>query len=130
MDLSWLSGALKAASASVRAFAVLVLALLLIGIYIWLVYGGKKTPVQSECDFIKQQNKELVSFLIEAKKEVEKLNVQPVSFIDNQQWSFTLAVSFDTIPNPKNAQQKLLSKFDSVLLKIKQDSINRQKSKA
>lgn len=82
---------------------------------------------ESDCTFIKQQNKELLAFILEAKKQVEQL-AQPTSYLPKGS-SFIFA-SYDTIPKPKTAQQKLtvlLSKFDSVLNKAKEDAIKQRK---
>ena len=89
--------------------------------------------IESECDFIKAQNKELVNFLIEAKKEVQQLSVQATSYLPQYNIAPRFALYIDKPVKKTPMQQKavLLSRFDSLLLKIRQDSINhaRQKSK-
>ena len=93
------------------------------GGFFYLKYRPDKP--ETDCAFIKQQNKELLSFILEAQRQVKEL-AQPTSYIMKRN-DFMFA-SLDTIPKTK--QQKaviLLNKFDSLLLKIKEDSIKRNK---
>jgi len=107
---------------------VTIIAIIIIGVggYFYLKY--KPTKPESDCTFIKQQNKELLAFILEAQRQVKEL-AQPTSYIEKENY-FIFAI--DTIPKKVTKQQKaiiLLSKFDSLLLKIKQDSIQRSKQK-
>ena len=129
--LSEIKELIKLVAFNRKVAIVTVIAILIIGVggYFYLKYKPDKP--ESDCVFIKQQNKELLAFILEAQRQVKEL-AQPTSFIMRDEY-FSFA-SFDTIPKSKPQQQQqraaiLLNKFDSVLLKVKQDSIDRSKKK-
>jgi len=118
---------LKLVASNQKAAKWLLIIIIVGGIagFFYLKYRPSKP--ESDCAFIKQQNKELLAFILEARKGIKEL-AQPTSYIKGGNY-FSFA-SYDTVPTTK--QQKavvLLSKFDSLLLKLKQDSIQRSKQK-
>jgi len=119
---------LVAYNQKVAKWFVIIIVIVAIGGFFYLKYRPSKP--ESDCAFIKQQNKELLAFILEARRQVKDL-AQPTSYIYRSD-EFIFA-SYDTvpksIPQQQQMQQKkaivLLSKFDSVLLKVRQDSIRR-----
>jgi len=96
-----------------------------------------KTKVKKEdCTYYIEQNKTLISALIDIKKELQP--AQHTSFAGTE--SNFIFASFDTVPKKQTQKQvqqmqqaqvrKVLSKIDSVLLNIvKQDSVKKKQLK-
>jgi hypothetical protein len=114
---------------SSRIFTVLVI-VLLTGSGFILRKGGKK----DDCSYFKDQNSQLVNALLEIKRSVNELAAQPTSYVE-QSTGIVLAsfVPIDTTKPMSQMQQKqslynISRKIDSLLLKIRQDSINKSKT--
>lgn len=100
-----------------------------------LIINAKGKAVKCEdCQPFKEQNKELISALIEIKKDL--VSVQSTSF-NQLQPELIMFASYDTIPKRKTphsqmqqVQQRVINKIDSLILRyrIKQDSLT-QKTK-
>lgn len=138
---------LKLVTTNQRAglWLIVIVAVLGIGCFFYLKKTNKPVA-ESDCAFIKQQNKELLAFILEAQRQVKEL-AQPTSFLITQDTGYFIYASAtassgnnklmyasyaDTIPKKETKQQKaavLLSKFDSLLLKVKEDSIKRATQK-
>jgi len=125
---------LKLVVSNQKAGLWLIVIVTFLGVGSYFYFNKPHKPAEeTDCTFIKQQNKELLSFILEARKEVERLQVQPTSFMQGE-WQFMFA-SDTSKPKkqPSQMQQqqvRLLYKFDSVLLKVKEDSIKRTKNKS
>lgn len=89
-----------------------------------------KSGKKEDCTYYVEQNKQLIDALIDIKKDLQagvtSYHLQP---------ELIMFASFDTIPKRKRmnqyqqAQQRVIYKIDSILYRIKQDSV-KQKSKS
>jgi hypothetical protein len=95
-------------------------------------FSSTKVKVKKEdCTTCETSKTKLIEFftqqIIGIKTEVKSI---PVSYSGNGEW--IIFATYDTIPK-QTAKQKILSKLDSLLIKLelirKQDSINKIKSK-
>ena len=92
-----------------------------------IAFSKTRTRVQ-DCTYYIEQNKQLVGALIEIRTDLQP---KATSFIGGGA-SIIFALYRDTIPKPKMSAQvnKVLNKIDSILLKIKQDSLNFKNKKS
>lgn len=123
--LNWIK-ANKLLTAFIAAFG-LVSALLIINA------KGKATIKCEDCQPFKEQNKELISALIDIKKDL--VSVQSTSF-NQLQPELIMFASYDTIPKRKiqqsqmqKVQQRVINKIDSLILRyrVKQDSLTQKR---
>jgi len=112
------------------------LMLIVIAAAIYFVYPvirpAKKEVVKDDCTYYIEQNKQLVNALIDIKKD---LQASVTTSYNQLQPELIMFASFDTVPKRKRmnqyqqAQQRVIYKIDSILYRIKQDSV-KQKSKS
>jgi hypothetical protein len=98
-------------------------------------YLSRTTPVkQDQCDYLIEQNRQLVNALLMIKQDLENVSGKPMSLLNQRisRPSFTLLLISDTVPKKQQDKQiqKINMKIDSVLLKNKKilDSLEKAKS--
>ena len=127
-------------AANNKRMSILLGCLLLALVYLSVQYFSYTGASEKKCEaFIKpyisqneqqaKQINDLVSVLIEAKKVIEPVTVSmPVSGISERSVNFSFA-SLDTTPKQRYQMtaKKVVSKIDSLLMKMKQDSVKQKK---
>jgi hypothetical protein len=107
---------------SSRVFSLLVLAVVVFG---YVRGNGSK---KQDCTYYIEQNKQLVSALIEIKKDLQDGMTTSYNW-DGGGLSFA---SYDSVPKRMNKQQIqmriTIRKIDSILYRIKQDSVKQKQS--
>ena len=86
-----------------------------------IAFSKTRTKVQ-DCTYYIEQNKQLVGALIDIRTDLQP---KATSFVEGSA-VVVFASLRDTLPKPRMSAQvnKVLNKIDSILLKIKPDSLN------
>jgi hypothetical protein len=102
------------------------LMLVVIAASLYFVYPVIRPAKKEDCTYYIEQNKQLVNALIDIKKD---LQASVTTSYNQLQPELIMFASFDTVPKRKRmnqyqqVQQKVIYKIDSILYRIKQDSV-------
>lgn len=131
--MNWIVNIFKLANQNWTS-RIFTLVLILLGTYsASTIFKAKSknedcTAWQEQTKQCNEENRQLIGAFIEIKKELSV--VKPVAYYWNKEKGFETASFRDTVPSQrtkeKQAVQKVMNKIDSILLKWKQDSINKK----
>lgn len=104
---------------TITLFAFIVI-MSLIGVIVWINRPVHKK--EGECDFIKDQYRQLQSVLLDIRKEA----ATSTSYYGTMEKDFVMFASYDTVPK---SQKRIISKIDSIIWKLRIDSMRNAERK-